>query len=128
MSISPCISYDYTLVQDLIKGQKYVAVTFLLWCCRSLVSGLIYSTLILDVYGLIWCLLYLLSIAPHCNETVPLVQHYFIKNGTLNGVSYFYAAWVLSMTLSSTLAVLVGSFTIFVNFILIYLTLLVLTY
>ena len=42
-------------------------------------------------------------IAPYFNVTIPLFQHFVITNGTLYGVSYFYATWLLSMNLSPTL-------------------------
>ena len=51
-----------------------------------------------------------------------------MKNGTLYEISYLYAASLLSMTLSSDLAVVVSSFTILVDYILINLRLLLLAY
>ena len=80
-------------------------------------------------------LLYLISLAPYCNITVPFVKHCAITKGALCGVSYLFAVWLLSMTLfhtikssSPTLSVVVRFFTIFVDYILIDLRLLLLTY
>ena len=42
-------------------------------------------------------------VTPNYNETVPLVQHCVIKNGTVYGVSYFFAVCSVSITLSPTL-------------------------
>ena len=36
--------------------------------------GLISSTFVSDLYGLIRRILYLIYVAPHCNETMPLLQ------------------------------------------------------
>ena len=48
-------------------------------------------------------ILYLFCVAPQYIITVPLVEHRVITNETLYGVSYFYAVWLLSMTLFMTL-------------------------
>ena len=61
------------------------------------------STLVSDLYGFMRRILYLISVAPILNETLPLVQHRFIKNGPVYGVSYLYAVCVVSMTSSLTL-------------------------
>ena len=44
----------------------------------------------------------LIFVRPCCNVTVPLVQHYVIKNGTLNGFLYYNIAWLSSITISTT--------------------------
>ena len=41
-------------------------------------------------------------ILPHCNLTVPLVQHCIISNTLLYGVSYLKAALLVRMNLSPT--------------------------
>ena len=61
------------------------------------------STLVSNLYGLMWHILYLICIAPHCKFTVPLVKQCVIKNGNLYGVSYLYAVWLVRMTLYPTL-------------------------
>ena len=53
-------------------------------------SGLISSTFVPDLYELIRRILCLICIVPHCNVTVPLVQHGFIANGPLYGVSNIF--------------------------------------
>ena len=65
--------------------------------------GLMSSTFISDVYGLMQCILIQIFIPPHFKVTVTLVQHYVIKNGPFYGVSSLYPALLLSMTLSPTL-------------------------
>ena len=50
-------------------------------------SGFIYTTFVPDLYGLIRRILCLIFIGPHCNVAVPLIQHDFIANGPLYGVS-----------------------------------------
>ena len=47
-----------------------------------------YSTLVSDLYGLMRRILFLISVAPICNKTVPLFQHLVIKNESLYGVLY----------------------------------------
>ena len=54
--------------------------TSLMLCCKSLVSGLIYSKFVKDVYGLMQRILYLIFIIPRCNVTVTLVEHCVITN------------------------------------------------
>ena len=49
--------------------------------------GFISSTVVPYLYGLIRRILFLICIGPHCNVTVPLVQHGFIANGPLYEVS-----------------------------------------
>ena len=53
-------------------------------------SGLISSTFLPDLYGLIRRIICQIFIGPHCNVTVPLVQHGFIANGLLYGVYQIY--------------------------------------
>ena len=62
-----------------------------------------YSTLVSDLYGLMRHILCLICITPHCKFIVPLVKHCVITKGPLYSVSYFYAAWLVNMTLSTTL-------------------------
>ena len=50
------------------------------------------SMFVSDVCGLMRRILYLIFVTPHCNVTVPLVQHCVITSGTLYGVSYLHAA------------------------------------
>ena len=97
--------------------------------------GLIYSTFVPYLYDLIQFILCLTCIGPYYKFTVPLVKHSIIKNGPLNGVSYLYSVLLLGTTLSSavkslslTLAVVVSSFTIFVEYVLTNLRLLPLTH
>ena len=59
--------------------------------------GLISSTFVLDVYGLIWRILYLIVFRTYCKVTAPLVKHRVIANGPLYGFSYLYAPLLLSM-------------------------------
>ena len=48
-------------------------------------------------------ILRLISVASICKETVKLVRHHIITNGTVYGVSYLYAACLVRMKLSPTL-------------------------
>ena len=63
-------------------------------------SGVIYSTFVSYVYVLMGRILGLVLFVPHCNLTVSLVQHCFIINGPLYGVSFFNAELLLSVVLS----------------------------
>ena len=45
-----------------------------------------YSTLVPDLYVLTQHILYLISVAPICNETMPLVQHQVIPNSPIHGI------------------------------------------
>ena len=65
--------------------------------------GLKYSTLVPDLYGLMQRILYIISITPYFNITVPLVKQYVITKGPLYGVLHLYALWLRSMTLAPTL-------------------------
>ena len=53
-------------------------------------SGFIYPTFVPDLYELIRRILCLICIVSHCNVTVSLIQHGFIANGPLYGVSKFF--------------------------------------
>ena len=53
-------------------------------------SGLISSTFVLDLYGLIRRIFCLIYIGPHFNVTVPLGLHSFIENGPLYGISNIF--------------------------------------
>ena len=55
-----------------------------------ILSGLISSTFVLDLYELMRRILCLICIGPHCNVTMLLVPHGFIVNGTLYGVSHIF--------------------------------------
>ena len=61
------------------------------------------STFVSDIYDLMQRIFDLLFIAPHCNVTVTLVQHFSIKNGILYGFSYLYAALISITNLYPTL-------------------------
>ena len=61
------------------------------------------STLVSNLYGFIRNILYVFYVAPYCNFTFPLVKHCVITKGTLYCVSYLYALWLVSITLSPTL-------------------------
>ena len=65
--------------------------------------GLISSTFVSDLYGLIQRILYLICIGPYYIFTVPLIKQRVLINGPVYGVSYLYAAWLVSMNLSPTL-------------------------
>ena len=68
----------------------------------NIFQHLISSMFLSDVYGLMKNILCLLFIAPHCNMTVTLVQHYIISNWPLYGVSYLKSELLVSTTLSPT--------------------------
>ena len=68
-----------------------------------LTSGLISSTFVSDLYGFIHRILYLIFGRPYCKFTLTLVKHCVLKNGSVQRVLYFYAVWLLSMSLSTTL-------------------------
>ena len=61
------------------------------------------STLLSNLYGLMRRILCLIFVRPYCNVTVPLVKYCVITKGHLYGISYFYAVWLVRMTLSPTL-------------------------
>ena len=66
-------------------------------------SGVISSTFVSYLYGLMWHILCLIYIIPHCNVNMPFVHHCIIKNGPLYRVSYFYAVLLLRINLAPTL-------------------------
>ena len=65
--------------------------------------GLIYSTFVSDLYGLIRCILFPIYIGEYCILTVPLIKYRVITNWHLYGDSYLYLEWLLIMTLSTML-------------------------
>ena len=64
--------------------------------------GLIYSMFVIDVYGLVWRIIYVSGIALHCKFIVPLAKHRIIINAPIYFVSYLYLWCLMSMTLSPT--------------------------
>ena len=87
---------SFNIIQKYISGDHMLTSS----CIFSVVTS---STFVSDIYGLIRRILCLICVAPYCNVTVPLDQHYVIKNETLYGASYFYAELLVSITLSPTL-------------------------
>ena len=81
---------------------KYMTGDHMLTTVINIFQHLIYSTLVLYIFGLMWRILFLNVIAPHCYVTVPLVQHCFISDVPLYGNSYLKAALLVSMNLSPT--------------------------
>ena len=65
--------------------------------------GLISSTFVSDLYGLMRSILYLICIKPHCKFTVPLLKQRVITNAPVYGVSFLYGVCLLIMTLSPSL-------------------------
>ena len=61
------------------------------------------STLVSYLYGLMRRILYLIFVTPHFKFTLILVKQCVITNGPLYGILYFYAVWLLRMTLSPNL-------------------------
>ena len=53
---------------------------------------LISSTFVLDLYGLMQRILYVIYVTIYCKFTAPLVKNHFISTGTLYGVSYMYTS------------------------------------
>ena len=102
VSMLPCVSNYILCIQHLIFKQKYIPGEYML-TPSDLFFELKYSTLVSNLYGLMRSILYLISITPYCKFTVPLVKHCVITNGTVYGVSYFYAVCLVSMKLSPTL-------------------------
>ena len=92
----------YTLCTIFNKIQKYISDNHVLKLSH-IFWGLISSIFVSYLYGLIRHILCLICIGLYWNVTMLLVQHYVIKNGPLYGVSYLYAALLVSMTLSLTL-------------------------
>ena len=99
--------------------------------CFELIS----PTFVSDLYDLTWGILHLIFVVPYCKFITTLVKLRVITNGPLYGIYYLYAVLLSSMTLSpafkliySTLEVVVSSFTILVDYILINLRLLSLMY
>ena len=97
-----CVSNYILCIQALIFKQKYITGYHMLKASNILIE-LKSSTLVSDLYGLMQRILYRISVAPYCSITVTLVKHFVITKGPLYGVLYFYAVWLLSMTLSPTL-------------------------
>ena len=96
---SPIIYFvtRFNLIQKYINGDHMLTIGI------HIFQHLISSMFVLDVYWLIWRILWLVFIAPHCHVTVPLVQHCIITNGPLYRVSHLYAALLTSITLSPNL-------------------------
>ena len=101
-SIPPCISYCILCIQALIFKQKYITGNLML-TPSNIFFELKSSTWVSDLYGLMRSILYLISVAPICNNTVSLVQHRVITNGPVYGISYFYTVCLVSMPSSPTL-------------------------
>ena len=98
----PCVS-DYILfIQALIFRHKNIIIDHML-TASSIFIELKSSTLESDLYGLMRCILCLIYVTTYCNVTVPLAKHCGITKGNLYEISYLYAVWLLSMTLSPTL-------------------------
>ena len=88
----------YTLCPIFTIIQKYITGDHML-TSSQIFSGLIYSTCVPYLYELIRRILCLIFIRPHCTVTVPSVQHGFIANVPLYGVSHiftqrYYWAWL----------------------------------
>ena len=111
----------FNIIQKYITGDHMLTQSYIF-------SGLISSMFVSYLYGLMRCILCVIFTAPYCNMNLPMVKHCVIPNGPWNGVLYFYAALLLSMTLSSALAVMVRFFTISMDYIWINLRLLLMTY
>ena len=79
-------SYNYIpCFQDLIfnmKGYKWKLYDDII----RHIFGLLSSTLVSDLYGLIRRILYLIYFGPHCKFTTPLVKNRVITNGPLYSV------------------------------------------
>ena len=100
-SMTPFFS-GYTLcMKDLICKQKYITDDYML-TLSDISFELKSSTLVSNSYGLIRHILYLISVAPYCKFTVPLLKHCVIKNGPVYRVSYLYSVCLVIMTLSPT--------------------------
>ena len=93
-------SYTLFPIFNIIK--EYITSNHML-TSSYIFLGLIPSTFGSYLYGLIRSILYLIFVRPYCQFTAPIGKHHVITNGPLDGVSYLYAAWLLSMTLYPTL-------------------------
>ena len=128
-----CIAQLYMLYPIFDIIQKYITGYHMLKSSHMFLV-LISSTFVSNLYGLIRSILCFVCIGPYCIVTVPLVQHWVITNGPLYGVSYLYAALLLSITLSflGILYLRLGIhgqlFTVFVDYIFINVRLISLTY
>ena len=71
---------SYTLFQALIAYRSIWLIIHML-TASSIFFVLNFLTLVLDIYGLMRRILYVICIAPHCNSTVPLVKHCVIIKG-----------------------------------------------
>ena len=101
LSIYPCI-YNYisffpsfNIILECITGNHMLTLSYIFFNVN------IFSTFI----RYIWLKsMYIMPIfiTPHCNVTMPLVQHCVITNVLLYGVSYLYTELLVSMTLSKT--------------------------
>ena len=80
---------DYILcLQYLIFKQKYITGDHTLTAWNIFIE-LKSSTLVSYLYGLMWRIFYLISVAPYCNITVPLVKHCVITKG--REYSFFFS-------------------------------------
>ena len=118
---------SYTLLQALIKERSTRMVIYVL-TLSSIFLELKSSTLLFNLYVLIRRKLFLCCIVQYFKFTVPLVKQCVTTKGTLYGVSYLYAVWLRSITLSTTFIVKVNSMFILAGFISINLCLILLTY
>ena len=90
-------------------------------------SGLISSTFVPYLYGLMRPIVCLICIGPHCNVTVQLVQHGSIANGPSYGVSNILLSVIIEHDFISNFIAVFKSFSIFVDGIFINLRLLLMT-
>ena len=101
-SMPLCVSYYILFILASIFKQNYITGDYMLTSSDKFFE-IKSSTLVSYLYGLMRRILYLISFATIFNETVPLIQHRVIKNGTVYGISYLYAVCLVSMTSSLTL-------------------------
>ena len=121
-----CAHLIIYLVSKLYYNTKYITDDHML-TLSHICSGLIYSTFVLDLYGLIRHISCLIYIGPHCNVTVPLVQDGFIANGPLYGVSNILLSFIIEHDCISDSIVVFNLFSIFADVIFINLRLLLMT-
>ena len=102
LSRSSCLARLYNLCQSFNIINRYITGDHMLKLSHIFL-GLISSMFVSGIYALIRRISCLICIGPYCIVTVPLAQHHVITNRPLYIISYFYAVWLLSMTLSPTL-------------------------
>ena len=80
--MTPCVSYYILFIQSLTFKQKYITGD-IMSNPSNIFIDLKSSTLVSNLYGLMRHILHLISVAPYCNITMPLLKHRVITTTPL---------------------------------------------